>query len=125
MFLALGDDRVGHEPQGIHHHIPRHRCRPVDLEHALVGAEVFPENVDALHHLLRRPKQVGVCSGLWAGRTGVGAADARPAGVVAPGQTHAVLRQALGLRLRRGDQGRHADHRGGVAGVPRGLPGGP
>ena len=47
--------------------------------------KVFPEKVDALHHLLRRPKQVGVCSGLWAGRTGVGAADARPAGVVTNG----------------------------------------
>src|SRR4029450_5257656 len=78
VLLELGDDLVGNEPQGVHHHVPRHRGRPVDLEHDLVAAEVFPEKVNALHHLLRRPKQVGVCSGLWAGRPGVGAADARP-----------------------------------------------
>src|SRR6266850_3114207 len=60
VLLELGDDLVGNEPHGVHHHVPRHRCRPVDLEHDLVGAEVFPVKVDALHHLLRRPKQVGV-----------------------------------------------------------------
>ena len=42
--------------------------------HDLVGAEGFPEKVDALHHLLRRPTQVGICRGLWAGRPGVGVA---------------------------------------------------
>ena len=74
MLLELGDDLVGNEPQGVRHHVPRRRGRPVDLEHDFVGAEGFPEQVDALHHLLRRPTQVGVCSGLWAGRPGVGVA---------------------------------------------------
>src|SRR5207302_74003 len=65
--LELGNHLVGDKPYGVHYYFTRHRCRPVDLEHNLVGAEVFPEKVDALHHFLRRPKQVGFHGGIGAG----------------------------------------------------------
>src|SRR6266540_1815698 len=43
--LELGNHLVGEEPHGRHHHVARHRCRPIDLEHNLVCAKVLPQHL--------------------------------------------------------------------------------
>src|SRR6184192_629988 len=56
--LELGDHLVREEPHGRHHHVARHRGRPVDLEHNLVGAKVLLEHRNPVHHCFWGPKEV-------------------------------------------------------------------
>src|SRR2546427_9030029 len=80
--LERGDHLVREEPHGVHHHLPRDRCRPVDLKHDLVGAKILSEHLKPVYHFFRGPKEVDFLRRLGAGRARVGTADAHPSGVI-------------------------------------------
>ena len=58
--LEFGDHLVSEYSYGLHHNVPGDRRRPVDLEHDLVGAVLFPEHLDLVDHIFRGPEQVNL-----------------------------------------------------------------